>query len=42
MLANRGYVVAQDAIDMTTEEFKVKFGESPARGFFENFERYHL
>jgi hypothetical protein len=32
MLQNRGYVVAQDAIDMTTEEFRLKFGERPARG----------
>lgn len=32
MLQNRGYVVVQDAIDMTTEEFRNKFGESPARG----------
>ena len=32
MLQNRGYVVVQDAIDMATEEFKNRFGETPARG----------
>lgn len=32
MLQNRGYVVVQDAIDMATDEFRNRFGESPARG----------
>jgi len=31
MLNNRGYIVDEAAINMTTDDFKVKFGESVAR-----------
>lgn len=31
MLAKRGYIVDEGALNMTTEDFKLRFGESPVR-----------
>ncbi|CAM9945394.1 unnamed protein product [Heterosigma akashiwo] len=31
MLAKRGYLVGEDHLNMTTEEFRSKYGESPSR-----------
>ncbi len=31
MLSNRGYIVPEDELTMTTADFKEKFGDSPAR-----------